>query len=75
MPATTASLAHRDIALVVPYHLSTKLLIKRKDKTMKGMVFTEFLDMVETKFSAAMVDDIIEDSQVASGGAYTVRAD
>jgi hypothetical protein len=38
---------------------------------MKGMVFTEFLDMVEAKFSATMVDDIIEDSQVASGGAYT----
>ena len=26
---------------------------------MKGMVFTEFLDMVELKFSAEMVDDII----------------
>ena len=26
---------------------------------MKGVVFTEFLDMVEEKFSAEMVDDII----------------
>ena len=38
---------------------------------MKGMVFTEFLEMVESKFSADMVDDIIEDSNLPSGGAYT----
>lgn len=38
---------------------------------MKGMVFTEFLEMVETRFSADMVDDIIADSVLASGGAYT----
>lgn len=38
---------------------------------MKGMVFTEFLEMVELKFSADMVDDIIEDSKLPSGGAYT----
>jgi hypothetical protein len=38
---------------------------------MKGMVFTEFLEMVEEKFSADMVDDIIADSAPPSGGAYT----
>lgn len=38
---------------------------------MKGMVFTEFLEMVESKFSADMVDDIIDDAAPASGGAYT----
>lgn len=38
---------------------------------MKGMVFTEFLEMVEDKFSANMVDDIIDDADPASGGAYT----
>ncbi|KAA0874421.1 heme NO-binding domain-containing protein [Nitrincola tapanii] len=38
---------------------------------MKGMVFTEFLEMVETTFSADMVDDILEDADPASGGAYT----
>ena len=38
---------------------------------MKGMVFTEFMDMVEMKFSANMVDDIIEDVELPSGGAYT----
>ena len=33
---------------------------------MKGMVFTEFLEMVENKFSADMVDDIIADSDLTS---------
>jgi hypothetical protein len=38
---------------------------------MKGMVFTEFLDMVEAKFSVDMVDDILDEANPASGGAYT----
>lgn len=38
---------------------------------MKGLVFTEFLEMVERKFSPAMVDDIIDDADLPSGGAYT----
>ena len=38
---------------------------------MKGMVFTEFLGMVADRFSENMVDDIIEDSDLPSGGAYT----
>lgn len=38
---------------------------------MKGVVFTEFLEMVEDQFSAVMVDDIIEDANLPSGGAYT----
>lgn len=38
---------------------------------MKGVVFTEFLDMVEQRFSADMADDIIDDAQLPSGGAYT----
>lgn len=38
---------------------------------MKGLVFTEFMEMVEQKFSANMVDDIIDASDVSSGGAYT----
>lgn len=38
---------------------------------MKGMVFTEFLEMVETKFSAELVDDLISETKPASGGAYT----
>lgn len=39
---------------------------------MKGLVFTEFMEMVENTFSANMVDDIIEASDLPSGGAYTV---
>ena len=38
---------------------------------MKGVVFTEFLEMVESRFSADMVDDIIDDANLPSGGAYT----
>ena len=38
---------------------------------MKGLVFTEFMEMVEQTFSADMVDDIIEASDLPSGGAYT----
>ncbi len=38
---------------------------------MKGVIFTEFLDMVEQAFSADMVDDLIEATSPASQGAYT----
>jgi hypothetical protein len=38
---------------------------------MKGIVFTEFLEMVEGKFSPEMVDCIIEKSDLDSGGIYT----
>lgn len=38
---------------------------------MKGIVFVEFLTMVEQTFDANMVDDIIDDSNLESGGAYT----
>lgn len=38
---------------------------------MKGVVFTEFLGMVEKQFSADMVDNVIDDAQLPHGGAYT----
>lgn len=38
---------------------------------MKGIVFTEFLELVETKFGLETVDQIIEASDLESGGAYT----
>jgi hypothetical protein len=38
---------------------------------MKGIVFTEFLEMVETRFGADMADRVIDASQLANGGAYT----
>jgi hypothetical protein len=38
---------------------------------MKGMVFTEFLEMVEEKFSPDTAERIIEASELQSGGVYT----
>ncbi|MDC8005694.1 heme NO-binding domain-containing protein [Aureisphaera galaxeae] len=38
---------------------------------MKGIVFTEFLELVETKFGLEMVDRIIEESDLKSNGIYT----
>ena len=38
---------------------------------MKGVVFTEFLELVEHRFGLEVVDRIIEESDLGSGGAYT----
>ena len=38
---------------------------------MKGVVFTEFIEMVEDKFSPDIADQIIEASDLESGGIYT----
>ena len=38
---------------------------------MKGIVFTEFLELVEDKFGLEMVDRIISESELDSGGVYT----
>jgi len=38
---------------------------------MKGIVFAEFLEMVETTFGLDTVDAIIENADLPSGGAYT----
>lgn len=38
---------------------------------MKGIVFTEFLEMVESKFGYVMVDKIINDADLPSKGSYT----
>ncbi len=38
---------------------------------MKGIVFTEFLEMVESKFGLEVVDSIIENSELPSQGIYT----
>lgn len=38
---------------------------------MKGIVFTEFLEMVEKEFGIDTVDDIIDASNLDSGGSYT----
>lgn len=38
---------------------------------MKGIVFTEFLDMVETHWSAGFADALLDATELKSGGAYT----
>ena len=38
---------------------------------MKGIVFSEFIEFVEDRFSPEMADDIIEASNLSTGGAYT----
>lgn len=38
---------------------------------MKGIVFSEFIEMVEDVFSPEVADKIIDDAELPSGGAYT----
>jgi hypothetical protein len=38
---------------------------------MKGVVFTEFLEMVESRFSGEVVEELLSQCDLASGGAYT----
>lgn len=38
---------------------------------MKGIVFTEFLEMVEEKFGFLVADQIVSTSSLPSGGSYT----
>jgi len=38
---------------------------------MKGIIFTEFIEMVEDKFGFEVADKIITSSNLPSGGAYT----
>lgn len=39
--------------------------------SMKGIVFTEFLEMVETEFGMDMVNGLLESTQLESGGVYS----
>ena len=38
---------------------------------MKGLVFTEFLEMVESKWGLATVDRVIQGAALPNNGAYT----
>lgn len=40
---------------------------------MKGIIFTEFLDMVEERFSIETAEEILEAANLASGGSYTTQ--
>ena len=41
---------------------------------MKGIVFSEFIDMVDDKFSIEMSERLIDEVELPSGGAYTTVA-
>src|SRR6185312_14644856 len=43
---------------------------KREEDAVKGIVFVEFIGMVETRFSVEVADRIISASHLATGGAY-----
>jgi hypothetical protein len=38
---------------------------------MKGIVFTEFIELMETKFGPDLAEQVIMDANLPSGGAYT----
>ncbi|WP_066015912.1 heme NO-binding domain-containing protein [Endozoicomonas atrinae] len=38
---------------------------------MKGIIFTEFIEMVESRFSVEVAEQIIETADLPSGGSYT----
>ncbi len=38
---------------------------------MKGIVFTEFIEMVEQQFGYELIDDLLTETDLPSGGAYT----
>ncbi len=38
---------------------------------MKGIVFTEFMEMVEHTFSAEVLDEVIDQAELPNSGAYT----
>lgn len=43
----------------------------RKQKNVKGIIYTEFLEMVETKFSIDLAEQLIDDCNLPSGAVYT----
>ena len=46
-------------------------MLDPKPTAMKGIVFREFIDMVESTFGEEISDEIIESSDLPSGGSYT----
>lgn len=52
-------------------HIYCGQMCRVRADDMKGLVFAEFLEMVEKSHSPEMVDDIIENAAPGSGGAYT----
>ena len=48
-----------------------KHLILNHIHFMKGVVFTEFLEMVEQKFGMEMVNALIENNELSTDGVYS----
>jgi hypothetical protein len=46
-------------------------MLAGRKHSVKGIVFTEFLEMVEAQYSPAFVEDLIDQSDLPSKGAYT----
>ncbi len=46
-------------------------MVGGKEGIIKGLLFTEFLEMVEDSFSPELADRIIEEADLPSGGVYT----
>jgi hypothetical protein len=42
---------------------------------MRGVIFTEFMDLVEEKFGPEVLDEVLETSELEHGGAYTSVGD
>ncbi|MEM8986133.1 MAG: heme NO-binding domain-containing protein [Pseudomonadota bacterium] len=42
---------------------------------MKGVIFTEFANMIDEKFSPELMEAILDDVDIPSGGAYTTVGD
>ena len=42
---------------------------------MKGVVFTELVNMIEDQFGLEVLDEVIENANLESGGAYTAVGD
>ncbi len=64
-------LADRSPAITLGDFSGDAGLNRRRDLSVLGMVFTEFLDMVEQQHSPALVDQLLKQARPASGGAYT----
>jgi hypothetical protein len=47
------------------------LRVQDRIRGVKGIVFTEFLEMVEARYSGRLVEDVIEEADIPSKGAYT----
>ena len=45
--------------------------VKNKRTAMKGIVFTEFTEMIENEFGLSLLDELIEKSNLPSKGIYT----